>query len=110
MIPERYVQTKRIKEAVAGHELAVLEAMGINWSGGCGHIDCPYPDHGGKDDWRWDAKKGCAFCTCIGKRPNEGSSHSIFDVVSTCKGIDFEAAKIRVAEILGRTDLIQERG
>jgi hypothetical protein len=110
MTGARYVRTDPIKEAVVGHELDVLGAIGIDWRGGRGHIDCPYPDHSGNDDWRWDAGKARAFCTCIGKRPDEGGSHSILDVVSACEGIDFEAAKIRVAEIIGRTDLIQEGG
>src|SRR4051812_13985873 len=103
MTPERYVQTSRIKEAVSGYEISVLHAIGVNWQDGLDHITCPYHDHGGKNDFRWDDKKKRAICTCR-------SWHSIFDVVSTCKGIDFEAAKIRVAEIIGRTDLIQERG
>ncbi|WP_147041305.1 toprim domain-containing protein, partial [Skermanella aerolata] len=108
MTGARYVRTDAIKKAVAGHELDVLSAVGIDWRGGRGHIDCPYPDHGGKDDWRWDADNECAFCTCIGTRPDEGGSHSIFDVVSACEIIDFEKAKIRVAEIIGCTDLIEE--
>ncbi|KJB91507.1 DNA primase [Skermanella aerolata KACC 11604] len=110
MTGARYVRTDPIKEAVAGHELDVLSAIGIDWRGGRGHINCPYPDHGGKDDWRWDDSKACAFCTCIGKRPDEGGSHSIFDVVSAREGIDFEKAKVRVAEIIGCTDLIEEGG
>ncbi|UEM06356.1 hypothetical protein JL101_013275 [Skermanella rosea] len=105
-----YVRTDQIKEAVVGHELDVLNAIGIGWHGGRGHIDCPYLDHGGKDDWRWDTGKARAFCTCIGQRPDEGGSHSIFDVVLVREGVDFEAAKIRFAEIIGRAHLIEEGG
>jgi hypothetical protein len=107
---EHFVSTTAIRGAVKGRETEVLEALGIAWTGNHGHIDCPYGDHGGKDDWRWDQAKAVAFCTCIGSRPGEKKAHSIFDVASTMEGIDFGAAKIRVAEILGCTDLIFEKG
>src|SRR4051812_40254656 len=110
MTGARYARTAAIKEAVVGHELDVLSSIGIDWQGNRTHIDCPYPDHGSQDKWRWDAGRKCAFCTCIGTRPDEGKSHSIFDVVSACESIDFKKAKIRVAEIIGRTDLIEEGG
>ncbi|HEY0835621.1 MAG TPA: AAA family ATPase [Azospirillum sp.] len=110
MTPIHYVQTAAIKAAVEGREQDVFNAVGIDWHGGRGHITCPYPDHGGKNDWRWDAKKACAYCTCIGKRPGDGKAHSIFDVVSTMENCDFETAKVRVAEIIGRSDLIQTEG
>jgi len=106
----RYISTTAIKQAVKGHELAVLAALDIDWGPGCGHVRCPYPDHGGDADWRWDEGKCCAFCTCIGKRAGEKKSHSIFDVVALKEGIDFEAAKIRVAQIIGRSDLIKTKG
>ena len=44
-----------------------------------------------------------AYCTCIDR------SHSIFDVVMRRQSTAFEAAKLRVAEILGRHDLIRTR-
>lgn len=53
----RYVTTVEIRQAVQGRELTVLAAVGISWSGTLGHIDCPYSDHGGKTDWRWDDRK-----------------------------------------------------
>jgi len=109
-IDVRYVKTAAIKEAAEGHELVVLAAVGIDWRSGGGHIDCPYADHGGKTDWRWDEGKHRAFCTCIGKRADERRSHSIFDVVVVKEGVDFETAKIRVAEIIGRSDLIKTKG
>ena len=77
----------------------------LSVSAGCNgrpHIDCPYPTHGGKDDWRWDSQKSRAFCTCIVK------SELIFDVVMKIEHLDFEAAKIRVAEQIGHSDLIRE--
>src|SRR4051812_18791224 len=43
-----------------------------------------------------------AHCTCT-------SSASIFDVVAKVRGIDFEAAKIAVAEMVGRSDLIRSK-
>jgi hypothetical protein len=103
MTGAQYVRTDPIKQAVLGHELDVLGAIGIDWRGGRGHIDCPYPDHGGGTDWRWDDDTKRAICTCK-------TWHSIFDVVSACESIDFAAAKIRVAEIIGRADLIEEGG
>jgi len=60
--------------------------------------------HGGRDDWRWDPQKSRAFCTCITR------SDSIFDVVMKVKGLEFEGAKISIAELLGRNDLIREGG
>jgi hypothetical protein len=50
--------------------------------------------------WRWDAAKRRAVCTCM-------KSHSIFDVVCKMKEVTFEAAKIIVAEMIGRADLIR---
>jgi hypothetical protein len=79
-----YVQTKAIRDAVAGRETEVLSAMGIQWNGQSGHIRCPYPDH--KDEhpsWRWNPAKRKAHCTCT-------PSASIFDVVVKVRGVDFE--------------------
>ncbi|MCZ6770704.1 MAG: DUF927 domain-containing protein [Proteobacteria bacterium] len=45
--------------------------------------------------------KATAHCTCT-------RSDSIFNVVMKTEGIEFEAAKVRVAEIIGRTDLIRK--
>jgi phage/plasmid primase-like uncharacterized protein len=100
----RFVATAEIRLAVRGREGEVLDALAIDWRIGRPHIDCPYPMHGGKNDWRWDAQKSRAFCTCITR------SDSIFDVVMKVKGLDFERAKISIAELLGRNDLIRERG
>src|SRR5262245_22311443 len=51
---EFYVAKREIQEAVRGREPVVLDALGIDWRAGRPHIDCPYPEHGGKRDWRWD--------------------------------------------------------
>ena len=97
----RYVRTDAILEAVKGHESQVLDALGIPWSNGRPHITCPYPDHPDADpSWRWDQEKSRAFCTCAAK------GDSIFDVIMKCQSIDFDAAKIRVAEMIGCDDLI----
>jgi hypothetical protein len=102
MTSGRYVSTPAIREAANGHETEVLEALGIAWADGAPHISCPYPDHSDEDpSWRWDERKAKAFCTCIER------SHSIFDVIMRLEGLEFEAAKLRVAEILGRPDLIK---
>lgn len=96
-----FVETAAIKAAVLHHEQAVLAALRINWQAGRGpHIDCPYPDHGGKNDFRWDDQQAKAFCSCR-------DPHSIFDVVQGMTGGDFEAAKLFVAETIGRSDLIR---
>jgi hypothetical protein len=101
---DRYVQTADIVKAVAGHEAEVLKAIGIDWPGGSKHITCPYPDHADKHpSWRWDDQDRKAFCTCR-------KVHDIFDVVSGMTGVDFAAAKIRVAEAIRRSDLIQIPG
>src|SRR5918996_2035492 len=104
MSAERWVATRAIQEAAKRRESDVLQALGIPWDDGAGHITCPYPDHADDNpSWRWDDRKARAHCTCVGR------SHSIFDVVMRREGIDFEMAKLRVAEILGRHDLIKAR-
>lgn len=100
---DRFVITTAIIQAVVGRETDVLDKLDIRWRNGHPHIDCPYPAHGGKNDWRWDARESRAFCSCIAK------FDSIFDIVMNAKGIDFEAAKIYVAEVLDRRDLIREK-
>jgi hypothetical protein len=104
---EQYVPTASIREAVKNRETEILNALGIPWSGGSTHINCPYPDHPDREpSWRWDDKRKVAFCTCIGSRPGENKGHSIFGVVATMEGFDRGTAKMRVAEIIGRPDLI----
>src|SRR5260370_10544012 len=98
-----YVTTAAIRDAVRGREVEILRALQIPWDGRNSHIRCPYPDH--RDDhpsWRWNTDKHRAFCTC--------GTASIFDIIMKIRGLDFEAAKIFVAETIGRKDLIQERG
>jgi hypothetical protein len=102
-----YVRTDSIRHAVSDREIEIFDALGIPWTGGSTHIRCPYPDHPDREpSWRWDNKRKVAFCTCIGSRPGEEKGHSIFGVVAAKEGLDREAAKIRVAEIVGRPDLI----
>ncbi len=104
MTGTRLVPTRAIKDAVKGQEVEILDQLEIDWMSGNPHIACPYPTH--DDDnpsWRWDEKKASAFCTCIEK------SHSIFDVVGAMEGVDFEAAKIRVSEMLGCRELINDQ-
>jgi hypothetical protein len=97
-----YVKTKAIKAAAEGREAEIARAIGIPWRGRH-HIRCPYPEHDDKNpSWRL-MTSGLAICTCC-----EGKAHSIFDVVMKVEAIDFEAAKIRVAELLGRSDLIMK--
>ena len=92
-----HVPTRAIQTLVKGREAEILDALQIDWGSGQPHISCPYPGHDDANpSWRWDEKKACAFCSCIDK------AHSIFDVVAAKEGSDFEAAKIRVAQILGR--------
>ena len=46
----------------------------------------------------------------MGKRPNEKKCHDIFDVVKYRLGVDFEQAKLYIAELIRRPDLIQTKG
>jgi hypothetical protein len=99
----RFVATAAIRQAVAGRETDVLDAIGVDWRAGRPHIICPYPGHDdGDPSWRWDAHKGRAFCTCT-------KSDSVFDVVMKVEDSTFEAAKVHVAELIGRTELIHSK-
>lgn len=100
----KYVPTRDIQSALKGREPEVLAALGIDWQRGKPHIPCPLPNHAdGKPSWRFDPKKGRAFCSCF------KGSDSVFDIVTKVRGIDFEAAKLFVAECLGRADLIRDK-
>lgn len=106
---ERYVRTKTAQEAVKGREYEILQRTGVDWRPGQkAHCDCPY--HGGKSDFRLDEKTGMIFCTCLPK------PHSIFDHLSKMRGKDpqeedaYETSKVEAMEMLGRHDLINERG
>src|ERR1700712_496888 len=100
----RYVSWKDARAAVEGHEVEIVNALGIPWRAGQrDHIRCPYPHHGGADDWRLNSK-GRAICTCT-----DGKTDSVFDIAMKVEGLDEEQTKIRCVEITGRTDLIRER-
>jgi hypothetical protein len=97
------VATAAIRAAVTGREHDVLDALGIRWDSKA-HIRCPYPDHADEHpSWRWNANKRRAHCTCA-------PSDSIFDVVVKVRGLDFGEAKIAIAKIIGRPDLIRQPG
>src|SRR5512132_802581 len=99
----RYVVTAEIKAVVKDRETEVLDALAIRWRDGRPHIRCPYRDHDDANpSWRWDHRASRARCTCT---PGD----SIFDVVMRREGCDFEVATLRVAELLGRSDLIREK-
>jgi hypothetical protein len=96
----RYVPTDAIHQAVKGREAEVVRALGIPLHGR-DHICCPYPNHLDKNpSWRL-MESGAAVCSCA-------PPHSVFDVVMRLEGGDFERAKIRIAELIGRDDLIVE--
>jgi Toprim domain len=97
-----YAPTRKLQEAIKGRETDVLDALNIDWRKGNPHITCPYPTHGGAADWRWDARVGRARCTCT-------RGDSIFDVTMKVKGLDFDRAKLYVAQAIGRNDLILAR-
>ena len=102
--PERYVTTSDAKRAVDYQEEGLLFLFGIQWQHGKSHIDCPYPTHGGKNDWRWDSKFKKAYCTCSPK------GDGIIDVIAKVRGIGFEAAKVLACETIGGCDdLIKTR-
>src|SRR6516162_8988133 len=101
----RFVATKAVHATVRGRETDILDALGIPWRQGRPHIRCPYPDHiDNNPSWRWDPKRDCAFCTCQGSKAD-----GIFDIVMKVRCLDFEAAKILVAELLHREDLIKTK-
>ncbi len=103
-----FVVTRDLKTAVAGRETDILDNLSVDWRrcSGSNHIRCPYPEHGSDgENWRWDARKAKAFCSC-----QTGHADSILDVVMKCEGLDIEAAKIRVAQAIGRQDLIKTKG
>lgn len=106
-VKAHYVPTDVAQQAVEGHEAEIVEGLGIHLNGHK-HIHCPYPDHPDKNpSWRL-MESGSAICSagCV----SGGRAHSVFDVAMHLKGIDFEAAKIRVIETIGREDLIVEPG
>jgi hypothetical protein len=97
-----FVPTAAIRDAVQGRENNILSQLCIQGSGKK-HIRCPYPDHqDNHPSWRWDPAKRRAYCTCM-------RSDSIFDVICKMKGINFDAAKVEAAKIIGRTDLIRRQ-
>src|SRR5580704_14947619 len=99
-----YVATTDIRVAIRGHETDSLDGLGIDWKPRKArpHIHCPYRDHAdGNPSWRWDTRKRKAFCTC--------GVRDVLGVVMGIEGIEFDAAKIRAAELLKRPDLIRER-
>ena len=103
---ERFVRTREIRAVVKGRENDILDALGIAWRNGRPHIACPYPDHDDHNpSWRFDARTGRVFCTCITDRKSDG----IFDVIMKMKAVDFDAAKIIVAELLHRNDLVKTK-
>jgi Toprim domain len=105
MSGDRFIRTQAIRAAVQGHEVEILAKLGIDQRGR-EHIHCPFPDHDDANpSWRWDGRKAQAFCTCL-----NGHSYSILDVIGRMHGLDFDTAKIRAAELIGRADLIEEKG
>jgi hypothetical protein len=107
---KRYVISREIKAASAGRERELLQKIGIE----CEHNKkrrCPYHDHGGENDWSWDDGLKLAICTCIGKRALERGkkAHDIFRVVQVLENRDFDSAKLRIAELLGRHDLVRTK-
>jgi hypothetical protein len=101
---DHFVPTVALRQAVAGREADVLDALGIDWRSGRPHINCPYREHADDNaSWRWDTRHAKARCTCT-------KSDSIFDVVMKVEGVDFEAAKVRIAELLKLDHLIRTKG
>lgn len=104
-VPEEYHYVTRAdaERIVRGRETEILDRLRISWRKGRPHIECPYPGHDDQNpSWRWDEKSHRAFCTCDGR-------HSIFDVVRKMEGIDYRAACLRIAELLGEDDAIKTR-
>jgi hypothetical protein len=101
---DRFARTADIRAAIKGREPDLLDGLNIPWRDGKPHLSCPYLSHADNNpSWRWDKRKARAFCTC------HTGGHSALDVLMHIEGIDFEAAKLRAAEVLNRTDLIREK-
>jgi hypothetical protein len=99
---ERFVTDAEIRAAVKGREIDLLDALKIDWQRAKPHISCPYTDHDDHNpSWRWDERKRKAFCTC--------GVRDVLGVLMGAEGIDFDAAKIRAAQLLNRPDLIRKR-
>jgi hypothetical protein len=99
----RFVLTAAIQQAIVGRETDVLDALGVDWRAGRPHIPCPYPEHGDENaSWRSDKRHGKARCTCA-------TGDNIFAVVMKIEGINFEEAKLRIAELLKLDDLIRTK-
>jgi len=97
---KRYVRTDDARRAVQGRGAELLHALGISWHNrGPTHILCPFHDDH-DPSFRWDEAKGCCFCTC------DISGKDIFSIVERRNGVDFDEAKLWIAEQLGLTDLI----
>jgi phage/plasmid-associated DNA primase len=99
----RYVRTKDAERLIKGRGQEALQKIGVPWPGRGTHIHCPlglHPDN--NPSWRWDKDCDRYFCTC--------GNGSIFDVVMRMCHLDFEGAKIHIAELLDRTDLVRESG
>jgi hypothetical protein len=97
-----YVSTRDVRAAVRGRETEVLDKLGVSWRDGLPHIRCPYPTHADQNpSWRWDAREARAFCTCTG-------SDDIVEVIKKVRGVVFADAKLCIAELLGRADLIRD--
>src|SRR5262245_43562515 len=85
-----------IHQIVAGRQLDILAALGINWSQDRPrqHIHCPYPGHtDANPSWRWDHDRGMAHCTCC--------HTNILGVVERVRGCDWREARDYCREVLG---------
>jgi DNA primase len=87
-----------IYELVAGRQLEILRALGIQWnpSRSRQHIQCPFPDHADQHpSWRWDDGKGRYFCTC--------GSGDVLGATMKMRGLQWREAADYVREALGET-------
>jgi len=96
----RYVSTPVARQAVQGRESEVLDRLGIIWrSHRETHTRCPLGTNEDRNpSFRWDETEACYHCSC--------GHGSVFDVIMLIEKVDFEQAKIRAAELIGRGDLI----
>jgi hypothetical protein len=91
-----------VRRALEAREEQILDAVNILWRTGRPHIRCPYPDHDDTNpSWRCDVRKKRAYCTC--------GSEPILGILMRIEAIDFDTAKVRATNVLGRSDLIPER-
>lgn len=96
-----FYEAEAVRQAARGGWLAILEqlapALGEAIEKAPRHVDCPFPAHGGKKDFRLfrdAAETGGGVCTC-------GTSHDGFEMLMKINGWSFKDALREVGDLIG---------